>query len=153
MAYKAPGTTEAFSKQDVIDWIDQGPSHKTIEQANSFGKYISKELKEFAKNNRQKDESVTTSQIRQIFTKLKCIEAKGYKESQQRLEFIMLKPYIAYAAGRHKKQGLDELKKRLDWGIDAVLKNGSGPNEAQRFKNFCRLFEAILAYHRAHGGS
>ena len=138
MAYKALCTTEAFSKQDVIDWIDQGPSPKTIEQANRFGEDISK--------------TVTRSQIRQIFTKLKSIEAKGYKDSQ-RLEFMMLKPYIAYAAGRHKKQGLNELKKRLDWGIDAVLKNDSGPDEEQRFKNFCRLFEAILAYHRAHGGS
>jgi CRISPR-associated protein Csm2 len=133
MEYKQP-----LAEQDVIHWIGNGPSPETIEQANRFGKDISK--------------TVTRSQIRQIFTKLKSIEAKGYKESQQRLEFMMLKPYIAYAAGRHKKLGLNELKKRLDWGIDAVLKN-DGPDEKQRFKNFCRLFEAILAYHRAHGGS
>jgi CRISPR-associated protein Csm2 len=133
MEYKQP-----LAEQDVIHWIGNGPSPETIEQANRFGKDISK--------------TVTRSQIRQIFTKLKSIEAKGYKESQQRLEFMMLKPYIAYAAGRHKKLGLNELKKRLDWGIDAVLKNDV-PDEKQRFKNFCRLFEAILAYHRAHGGS
>lgn len=137
MAYKQPPGTKALSEQDVRHWIDQGPSPKTIEQVDSFGEYISK--------------IVATSQIRQIFTKLKCIEAKGYEESQQRLRFMMLKPYIAYAAGRHKK--LSELKKRLDWGIDAVLENGNGPDEKQRFKNFCRLFEAVLAYHRAHGGS
>lgn len=95
---------------------------------------------------------VTTSQIRQIFGKLKSIEAKGFNSSERRGEFMMLKPLIAYAAGRHKKTGLLRLKERVSWGIDAVIE-GPAENEPQRFKNFCRLFEAILAYHKAHGGS
>ncbi|HDH97692.1 MAG TPA: type III-A CRISPR-associated protein Csm2 [Deltaproteobacteria bacterium] len=46
---------------------------------------------------------------------------------------------------------MDRLKDRVNWGIDAVL-NGPVEEETKRFKNFCKLFEAILAYHKAHGG-
>ncbi|NLX18172.1 MAG: type III-A CRISPR-associated protein Csm2, partial [Desulfobulbus sp.] len=39
----------------------------------------------------------------------------------------------------------------MTWGIDAVLE-GDSETETQRFNHFCKLFEAVLAYHRAHGG-
>jgi len=130
--------TQAMLKEHVENWIQNGPDLESIEQANQFGKNISR--------------SVTRSQIRQVFSKLKSIEAKGIDTHGQRSAFLMLKPYIAYAAKRHKDTGLSKLKERIDWGIDAVL-SGNQKNEKQRFKNFCMFFEAILAYHRAHGGS
>ena len=54
-----------------------------------------------------REQHVTTSQIRQIFGKLKSIEAKGYDNDETRTEFIMLKPLLAYAAGRHDKIGIE----------------------------------------------
>ena len=152
--------TKALGKDQVESWIVNGPSNELVTEVDRFGRYIGFELqkakKQFKKKNGERgektvDESVTNSQIRQVFGKLKSIEAKGYNKETMKAEFLMLKPLIAYAAGRHNKTGMDRLKERVTWGIDAVV-NGPEKEEPVRFKNFCKLFEAILAYHKAHGG-
>ena len=133
-----------MQQEDVRRWVTNGPAPEIINAAKKFGEQIKKK-------------GLTTSQIRQVFSKLKSIEAKGYMH--QRSEFMMLKPFIAYAAGRQSKvQGLQDLKDRVTWGIDAVLdvKETNDKKhleeEQKRFQNFCKFFEAILAYHRASGG-
>ncbi len=139
---------EMLTNQDATAWVVNGPTPDIIDKVDCFGKHIGKDLK---KGNN--DQRVTTSQIRQIFTKMKSIEAKGFDKPGQQSEFTMLKPYLAYAAKRQNKEGLDKLKDRLTCGMEAVFAAGSVQEQAQRFKNFCKLFEAILAYHKAHGGS
>jgi len=133
-----------MQQEDVRRWIKDGPAPEIINAAKKFGEQIKKK-------------GLTTSQIRQVFSKLKSIEAKGYMH--QRSEFMMLKPFIAYAAGRQSRvQGLQDLKDRVTWGIDTVLdvketdENKNLKEEQRRFRNFCKFFEAILAYHRAVGG-
>jgi len=128
-----------MQKSEVESWIKSGPKPELIDAAQKFGEII--------KNN-----GLTTSQIRQVFSKLKSIEAKQY--SSHRTEFMMLKPYIAYAAGRQKNvDGLQNFKEKITWGIDSVLNSQDDyQEEEKRFKNFCTFFEAILAYHRACGG-
>lgn len=127
-----------LEKNDVDRWIDEGPSPATLQKLEDFG-YVLKQGK------------LSTSQIRQVFSKMKSIEAKGFEG--QRAAFLMLKPLMAYAAGRHSKvQGVQELKQKATWGIDAVFA-GNSEDEGRRFKNFCKFFEAVLAYHRAAGGN
>lgn len=131
-----------MQKEDVKKWVATGPDSGLIVKAQVFGEQV-------------KRDGLTTSQIRQVFTKLKSIEAKQY--CQQRTDFVMLKPFLAYAAGRQSKvKGLQEFKEKITWGIDAVLSFHRGDNhntdEGKRFKNFCTFFEAVLAYHRASGG-
>ena len=141
-----------LEKNKVIQWINNGPNSECIKEAEEFAEYIAKRLKKVQVGKKTVDESVTTSQIRHVFTKLKGIEAKGGLNSpEKRIEFLMLKPLLAYSLGRHKKTGLKQLKKRLDWGIDAVL--AARDEQQKRFKHFCKLFEAILAYHKAYGGN
>ena len=90
----------ALSKKQVQNWIQNGPNNELVKQIDKFGEYIARLLK---KTDRRKktgndkediwtEETVTTSQIRQIFGKLKSIEAKGLKSSEWRTEFMMLKP-------------------------------------------------------------
>jgi CRISPR-associated protein Csm2 len=142
-----------LQKKQVESWVKNGPDNTAIEEAQKFGEYIAKTLKKVqVAPAKSVDESVTTSQIRQVFSKMKIIEAKGgIREQKQQIDFLMLKPFLAYATGRHKKTGLERLKQRLTWAIDAVF-DGDKEAESFRFNNFCKLFEAILAYHRAHGG-
>ena len=126
-----------MNEQEVKSWVTSGPQPVLLNKAEELGKRLC-------------DEKLTTSQIRQVFTKLKAIEAKGYVE--QKTEFMMLRPYIAYAAGRQiKVKGLQTFKEKITWGIDAVLA-GDKETEQSRFHNFCKFFEAVLAYHRASGG-
>lgn len=127
-----------MNETDVKAWVENGPSPKLLESTRVFGELLA-------------DKKLTISQIRQVFTKLKAIEAKGYKEGQ-RVDFMMLKPFLAYAAGRQNNDGLKEFKTKMTCGIEAVI-NGDAATEGQRFKNFCKLFEAVLAYHKAHGGN
>ncbi len=126
-----------MNQQQIKKWINNGPDKELIDTTEKLGKELQK--------NR-----LTTSQIRQVFTKLKSIEAKSY--APNRTEFIMLKPYIAYAAGRQPRcKGLQTFKDKISCAIDEVI-SGDTKTEQDRFYNFCRLFEAILAYHRASGG-
>ena len=127
----------------VEPWVATGPQPAFLEKAERLGEKLNQ-----GKDDKKK---LSTSQIRQVFTRLKAIEAKGY--TQQKTDFMMLKPYLAYAAGRQKSvDGLQLFKETMTIGIEAVFKAGSIEEEQNRFVNFCKLFEAVLAYHRACGG-
>ncbi|MDY0389767.1 type III-A CRISPR-associated protein Csm2 [Desulfobulbus oligotrophicus] len=131
-----------MNQQNVRQWVNHGPDLGLLKMTEQLGS-------ELAKGSGGK---LTTSQIRQVFTKLKAIEAKGFDLSEQRLAFMMLKPFLAYASGRDSRnEALKTFKNTMTWGIDAVLE-GDSETETQRFNHFCKLFEAVLAYHRAHGG-
>lgn len=94
--------------------------------------------------------SVSTSQIRNIYGTVKKLEMTGLNPKTYR-QLLLLKPKLAYAKGREKnkkKQGAySQLETIIGQAIDAI-----DPNKAETFTRFCQFFEAILAYHKAHGG-
>jgi len=72
-------------KEKIESWITNGPDNEILTEIDDFGNSIRVD--------------VTRAQIRQIFSKMKNIEAKGAKNSEfvsQRSEFLMLKPLIAF---------------------------------------------------------
>jgi CRISPR-associated protein Csm2 len=90
---------------------------------------------------------LTTSQIRNIYGTVKKLEMAGDHEDVLP-KLILLKPKLAYAVGRNSKvKGLEILRDILGSAIDLVAEK-----KEPRFQNFCRFFEAILAYHKAEGG-
>ena len=91
-----------------------------------------------------KQQNVTTSQIRNVYGNMKKLEMSGWQKSRTQRELLLLKPRLAYAAGRHGG-GLRDLKKVMDFAIDAVT-------DEESFQRFCQFFEAIVAYHKAAGG-
>ncbi|TEU17242.1 MAG: type III-A CRISPR-associated protein Csm2 [Anaerolineales bacterium] len=95
-----------------------------------------------------KQGGLTTSQIRNIFGLIKKMERRDF--SPDRL--LLVKPKLAYAAARHNKAGLTTLKDVLSDAIDVVVEEDDKEVQAERFKQFVNLFEAILAYHREAGG-
>ena len=88
-------------------------------------------------------EKLSTSQIRNIYGAVKKMQMKGELDPHK---LLMLKPKLAYAAKRHGK-GVNMLKEILTRAIDMV-----GDDQAN-FNRFVDFFEAILAYHKAYGGS
>lgn len=143
-----------MKEQTVRAWIEKGPMPAALSEVEVFGRLIGKDLDRDKMAGRKKDERVTRSQIRQIFTRLKSIESKGINTAGQWTEFMMLKPYLAYAAKRGATEGIRELKTVLDVALDTVLAaEEDSQARATRFNNFCKLFESILAYHRAYGGN
>ncbi len=127
-----------ISSEQTRQWVANGPDNKIIDVINETGKFI--------KNNR-----LTTSQIRNIFGTIKQIESIGFENKQA--DFIMLKPLTAYAYSRNKNKGFEVLKEAIiDPGIDEVLKEENDKEKTIKFKNFVKLFEAVLSYHKYHGG-
>jgi CRISPR-associated protein Csm2 len=91
--------------------------------------------------------SVTTSQIRNIFGTVKTLETKGRADETIINQLVLVKPKLAYISGRNREvTGLAVLRDVLSEAIDLVY------DKHDRFENFCKFFEAILAYHKAHGG-
>ena len=116
-------------------WITEGITKEGIKFTEDFGKYL--------KNN-----SLTTSQIRNIFGEVKRIQMSGIEKNKT--AFLLLKPKIAYAVARDGKRGLEQLTKVLNKAFDSVdLENDKLEDIYQNFVDF---FEAILAYHKAAGG-
>lgn len=87
-----------------------------------------------------KDEKLSTSQIRNILNEIQNM--KTFNESQLHL----LRYKLAYVAGRHLKTRVikDHLQPMLEAAIQMV--------NADNFCNFKNFVEAIVAYHRFHGG-
>jgi CRISPR-associated protein Csm2 len=93
---------------------------------------------------------VSTSQIRNVYGTVKKLEMQRDFDSKAYRQLLLLKPKLAYARGRaetRKKPAFEKLEQALGNAIDAV-----SISDHETFKRFCNFFEAILAYHKAHGG-
>ena len=123
--------------------IVEGDAQTTVQEAEALGKDLARKL--------------STNQIRNIFGTVRRIEmnwpekpkddAERQSAAQAQRELLLLKPKMAYQAKRERGRGVQELTDILSDAIDLV-----GEDRA-RFQNFVDFFEAILAYHKAHGGN
>lgn len=108
--------------------------------------------------NDNKSDALTTSQIRTVFGELRRIQSNGLNskvgdssQKDEKTSFIMLRPKLAYAVKRHNKKGLSNFYDFFLKAHGAVDLNSSDKGEAH-FRNFMSLLEAVLAYHKFHGG-
>lgn len=100
---------------------------------------------------RLKNDGFTSSQFRNFYGELKRIQLKGIESNIS--SFHLLKPKLAYSAGRAKKneaRGAKLFKNEILTMIEAVKIDEEG--YLKRFNNFCDMVEAVLAYHKAAGG-
>ena len=122
--------TKTFKK----DWIQKGADEEMVEYAEVMGKYMAKP---------DTGSPLTNSQIRNVYGEIKRIQMKGYEQNHS--SFLLLKPKMAYAAGRQDAVGLKLLQEIFNAAYGYV-------NTEETFKNFCNFMEAVLAYHKAYGG-
>lgn len=106
----------------------------TIEWAKSFGGDLAKQV------NGQRDSELTTNQLRKFFGEIKRQQIKGYKNE----EFILLKPKLAYAVA---KKGKRDAKINDFYFVFSRIMNEV--NDESKFKNFIKIFESVVAYHKA----
>ena len=110
-----------------------------IEEAKNKGKaFAEKEIK--------------TNQIRNFFgavvlIKNDMLSMNEFNFSMIEPKLVLLKPKLAYAAGRQKK--VESFKTFMDDAIDAVLKAN---DKEKAVKNFFNLIESVVAYHKYYGG-
>lgn len=122
------------------DWIQNGISNEAVEWAKSFGEYLTK---------KDVKDVLSTSQLRKFFGELRRIDSDF---SNKKNDIIMLKPMLAYAVGRDKnKTKTKEFGEEMSKGIDAIRLEDE-VRAKNDFKNFLKIFEAIVAYHKFYGG-
>ena len=115
--------------QSLKEIILEGNAQRLNEEANGLGEY-------FALGGER--ERLSSSQIRNVLDRLQRMKSFDLAKLQ------LLRPLLAYAAGRHGGK-VKELQKISDRAIQMVQND-------THFINFKNFFEAIVAYHRYHGG-
>ena len=137
----------SWKKDDLIPEgeIRVKVSDATVDFAKRFGSYLGKddwrqETDRNGKMKKVKESKLTTSQLRKFFGEVK----------KQQTEFILLKPKLAYAVGRAKDQNakINDFYHVISKAIDCV-KADTHEDSEKRFHNFIKVFEAIVAYHKA----
>ena len=112
-------------------WVTNEADKDLPQFAETMGRYM-------AKN------GLTNSKIRSIYGEIKRIQMSEFEK--EKASFYLLRPKVAYALGRDSKNnGLQLFKIVFDHYYGKV-------ENSKTFLNFCNLLEAILAYHKAHGG-
>ncbi len=96
----------------------------------------------------------TSSQIRNIFGTARQIELRWDtdKEGAYR-DAVLLRPKISYMAKRERGRGMADLEAVLLPALEEVSKGADDEERRKRYKRFVELFEAIVAYHKKHGGN
>jgi CRISPR-associated protein Csm2 len=108
---------------------------KDVNQYDDALDTISNIAKKFKKNN------ITTSRLRNIYNHIYVLKdnEEGLKELK-RVRYL-----LAYVAGRENKQFFREFVEK----VDEIIKDIKNASEIELFKQF---MEALIAYHRFHGG-
>lgn len=131
-----------FDKNLIKKWVQNGIDKSTIQYANEWGKLLVEPSKRYG-------QALTTSQIRNVYGELKRIQLKGYRS--EKTAFLLLKPKMAYLVKRHDKEGVKLFNELFVSAYDVVDLDVDSNGEIH-FKNMMHLMEAVLAYHKFHGG-
>lgn len=132
--------TQKFEKNWIINPINED----VVEWTTSFAKYLTEE------DNYVKP--LSTSQLRRFFGEIKRIET-DFEANQSAIP--MLKPMLAYAVGRDKndrgnnKTKIKQFSEEIFVGLSAIRND---TNRKKDFKNFVKVVESIVAYHKYFGG-
>ena len=129
-------------------WVTDRIQSDTIEWAKEFAETL---LVKKPNGDLDEDKSLSTSQLRKFFGEIKRIQATNDFEKSKD-DVLMLKPKLAYAKGRAKRDNkihnlFTEMSKALN-----VIDYKDNKKGEKDFNNFIKIFEAVVAYHKASGG-
>lgn len=105
---------------------------------------------------------LSTNQIRNVYGTARQIQLRWDKpgsanEPQAFRDAVLLRPKLAYFAEREKQSkgssgtlGMEILQSVLEPALKLIGENGKPQHD--RYQRFVEFFEAIVAYHKKHGG-
>lgn len=111
---------------------------KFVRLAEGLGEFCTQDYQEGRRRIRRK---ISSSQIRSIYDQVQRLPDRYDEEVKRRLQ--LLRPKLAYARGRHEQ--LADFQEVFDELIQKV-------KDERQLGNFKKFFEAVVAYHKAHGG-
>lgn len=125
-----------YDKNSIqVSWLEGDIDNTVISWAEDFGGFLADQ------RNGKRNTELTTSQLRKFFGEVKKQQIKKYNP----VDFSLLKPKLAYAVGRTKSKD-SKIKEFYEVIAGAIEKVDS----EKKFKNFIKIFEAIVAYHKAN---
>lgn len=117
-----------ISEKEITDKVTEA----TVKFAEEYGKFLT--------SHDESGKPLTTNQLRKFFGEVKRQQMVGFNKT----DIVLLKPKLAYAVGRDKENTkIKDFYEVMSKLIDLV------DNEEQ-FKNFIKVFEAIVAYHKKY---
>ncbi len=131
------------------DYKNFSPFNIEMENIADYDHLVNK-AEEFGK--RLKDRNVKRSQFRRVFTHIKKIQSNLESKKLEKTallpetilkEILLLKPKMAYTAGRHTN---------IKDFYEVVVTFVNNMKTVLEFSRFYDFVEATLAYHRYHGG-
>lgn len=123
--------------------IQQGDAEELNKYAEELGRIFVTEKITEERGQRKTEKALSTSQIRNILDEIQRIPKKeNFEKIKNRLN--LLRPKLAYAAGRHRGR-VKDFREIVEEAIKLV-------RAPEHFANFRNFIEAIVAYHRYHGG-
>ncbi len=131
-----------FDKLLIQNWVQNGIDSNAVTKASEWGKILAT-----PNDKRGNPDGLTTSQIRNVFGELRRIQLNGYKN--EKTSFLLLKPKLAYAVKRHKKEGVKLFYQLFCMASDSVDKENLTIGE-KHFEHLMNIMEAVLAYHKFH---
>lgn len=114
--------------------IKEKITEKTVGFAEELGRYLASDD---SRNGGLK--AMTTSQLRRFYGEVKRQQTNGYDTS----DFVLLKPKLAYAVGRDKGTKIVDFYKVMTEAMSHV-------SNEEEFNRFVKVFEAIVAFHKAN---
>lgn len=119
------------NKESIEKIIVKGDVEELNKYANDLGKELKKKL--------GKEKALSTSQIRSVLDEIQRMGEFNLNRIQ------LLRYKLVNAAGRHRGR-VRQLQGVLEVAIGLT-------KDKEKFENLRNFFEAIVAYHRYHGGS
>ncbi|MCK9263941.1 MAG: type III-A CRISPR-associated protein Csm2 [Deltaproteobacteria bacterium] len=119
---------------------------RIVQIADEVGSFLVRgKYKKF--HNSEGSMGIKVNQIRRFLDAVRRIEASLKKGNFEQIKgsVILLRPKLAYAAGREEKI------KPLMNVLDPAIKSGAESRE--NFEKLLRLIEGIIAYHSYYGGT
>ena len=136
-----------YQKDFKISWIKDKIDKSGIQYLSDFGLFL-------CDKNSPNDKfpgynSITTSQLRNVFSEVKRIELKMEENADWETDVLMLRPKIAYNTARTMQRTKGTRMKELREVLEMALTEVSDKNH---FTNFSKFFEGVIAYHKVFGG-
>lgn len=131
---KQEGEKSSGQKYEELRDLSKVSASRLVDIAREVGEHLSPQGLD-----------IKINQIRRFLDEVRQIEAELKSDRFSPDRIILLRPKLAYAAGRERK--VKELMNVLDPAIQ------SASHSKDNFIKLLRLIEGIVAYHRYYGGS
>lgn len=134
------------------NWLThkQGLPMEAIQYAEALGQHLTAPFLTKRGELKSGRDAMSMTQLRNFFSEIRRIQLKGFEQNKS--DFYMLKPKLAYATARgldsSRYNRIKDFTQVLNVLIDKVNESG----EKDHFINFTKFVEAVVAYHKWYGG-